>query len=80
MAQISLKICVWYLDPMGISIHIRFYNNFPPKKCYWQNFVFEGGNNYKTVFKNCISGLLQNAKGRISAYADNKKTHHDFES
>ena len=22
---------VWYLYPIGISIHIRFYNNFPPK-------------------------------------------------
>ena len=32
--QIPLKICVLYLDPMGFSIHIRFYNNFPPKTCY----------------------------------------------
>ena len=31
IAQIPLKICVWYLDPMGISIQIRFYNNLPPK-------------------------------------------------
>ena len=45
---------VWYLDPMDIRIHIQFYNNFPPKKCYKQNFVFEGGNNYKTVLKICI--------------------------
>ena len=37
-------------------------------------FVFEDGNNYKTVLKNCISGLLQNAKGRISACVDYEKT------
>ena len=30
-AQIHLKICVCFLGLMGISIHIRFYNNFPPK-------------------------------------------------
>ena len=30
--QIPRKICVWYLDPMGISINIRFFNKFPPKK------------------------------------------------
>ena len=58
---------------MGMSIHIKSYNNFPPKKCYKQNFIFEGGNNYKTVLKNNISGLLQNAKRRISAYTDYKK-------
>ena len=64
---------VWCLDPMGISIHIQFYNNFLPKE-YQQNFVFEGGNNFKTVLKNCLFGLLQTAKGRISACADYKKT------
>ena len=30
--QIPQKTFEWYLDLMGISIHIRFYNNFPPKK------------------------------------------------
>ena len=30
-AKIPLKICVWYQDPMDISIPIRFYN-FLPKK------------------------------------------------
>ena len=38
------------------------------------NFVFEGGNDYMTVLKNWISGLLKKTKGRISACADNKKT------
>ena len=42
------------------------------------NFGFQGGNNLKTVLKNCISGLLQNAQVRTSACADYKKTYHNF--
>ena len=59
---------------MRISIHIRFFNNFSLRKYYLQNFVFEGGNNYMTVLKIFITGLLQNTEGRMSAYAVYKKT------
>ena len=30
-AQIHVKICVWYIDPMGISIHINFIKTFRQK-------------------------------------------------
>ena len=36
-AHISLKICVWYRDPIGTSIHIRLYNNFSQKKVIKKN-------------------------------------------
>ena len=36
--------------------------------------MFEVRNNCKTVLKNCIPGLLQNAKGKISACVDYEKT------
>ena len=41
-AQICLKICVWYLDLMGICIHIQFYNNFPQKKRLLRKIRFQG--------------------------------------
>ena len=28
---------MWYLDPMGISIHIQFYKKFQPKKVIKKN-------------------------------------------
>ena len=37
-------------------------------------FIFEGGNNYKTVLQISRSGLLQYTKGRINTCADYKKT------
>ena len=72
-----MTICVWYLDQICINIYIRLYNNFPPENVFNKTSDVEGGNTYKRVLKNFISGLFLNVKG-INACADYKDTLCDF--